>query len=319
MRAERLISLLMLLQTRGRMSARELADELGVTMRTIYRDIDALCASGVPIYAEHGRGGGYALVDSYRTSLTGLTEHEIRALFTLNVPAPLAQLGLSHELKNALLKLSAAIPTIRRDDESRVRQRIHLDAVWWYQGQEPVPHLETLHQAVWQDRQIQIAYRFEISIQPTFEWKLAPYGLVAKAGIWYLVAARNDHFRAYRVSRISQAQLTDRQFVRDSDFDLAVFWRSWCQQYEANRHRYPVKVRVSPDLFKVLPRYFGDQLQTESCDAAGWYILTLPFDSFESARERILGFGRAIEIIEPEALRNSVLDFAQQIVDFYNP
>ncbi len=317
MRADRLISLLLLLQTRGQMSASTLAETLGVSVRTIYRDIDALCTSGIPIYADYGRGGGYALVDSYRTSLTGLTENELRALFVLNVPKPLAALGLSNDLQNALTKLAAALPNGHRGDESHVRQRLHLDSVWWFQEQEPVPHLQTLYQAIWEDRQIAITYRFEVSIKPTFDWLIDAYGLVAKAGVWYLVGARDHHFRAYRVSHLTQASLTDQHFIRKSDFNLAAFWQEWCRRLEANRPLFPVKVRVAPDLFQLLPRYFGGQLTVEAQDTDKWRVLTLTFDSFESARQRILGFGRAIEVLEPEALRNSVLDFAQQIVDFY--
>ena len=143
MRADRLLSLLMLLQARGRMTAQELAAELEVSERTIYRDINALSASGVPVYAESGPGGGCALLDSYRTNLTGLTADEARALFMLNIPAALDQLGVTQELKAALLKLSAALPEARRRDEERIRQRIHLDSTWWFQAEEPLPHLQT--------------------------------------------------------------------------------------------------------------------------------------------------------------------------------
>src|SRR5512147_2861952 len=152
MRADRLLSLLMLLQARGRMTAQELARELEVSERTIYRDINALSASGVPVYAESGPGGGCALLDSYRTNLTGLTADEARALFMLSIPAPLDQLGVGQELRAALLKLSAALPSSRRPDEERARQRIHIDSLAWFQGEDPVPHLHTLQQAVWQDR-----------------------------------------------------------------------------------------------------------------------------------------------------------------------
>src|SRR5512136_703550 len=136
MRADRLLSLLMLLQARGRMTAQELAAELEVSERTIYRDINALSASGVPVYAESGPGGGCALLDSYRTNLTGLDQDEVRALFMLSIPAPLDQLGVSQELRTALLKLSAALPDTRRGDEERTRQRIHLDSTWWFQPEE---------------------------------------------------------------------------------------------------------------------------------------------------------------------------------------
>ena len=145
MRADRLISILMLLQARGKMTAGELAKELDVSERTIYRDVEALCISGVPLYAEHGPGGGLALLDSYRTNLTGMDEEELRALFMVfSLPGPLEPLGANLKLKSAMLKLSAALPGARRSDEEKVRQRFFLDWSWWFHSQEPVPHLTTI-------------------------------------------------------------------------------------------------------------------------------------------------------------------------------
>ena len=186
MRADRLLSLLLLLQARGRLTAPKLAQELEVSERTIYRDIDALSAAGVPVYGEPGRGGGYALLDSYRTNLTGLTEGEVRALFMLSIPKPLTDLGVGQELGAALRKLAAALPSARRDDEQRVRQRFLLDAVGWEQAAESVPHLPTVHRAVWEDRRLHLKYRIgplAVQIEQTVE----PYSLVAKAGDWLVV------------------------------------------------------------------------------------------------------------------------------------
>lgn len=320
MRADRLLSLLMLLQTRGRMTAQELSEELEVSERTIYRDIDALDEAGIPVYTERGPGGGCSLVDSYRTNLTGFTNDELRALFMLSIPAPLAELGVSRELKTALLKLSAALPATRRLEESRVRQRIHLDSAWWFQSGEPVPHLQTIHRAVWQDRKLHLTYRqpFETQVERIVD----PYGLVAKAGVWYLVFARDDHIRVHRVSGTLDALLADDHFERPTDFDLAAFWSAWCVGYEESRPRYPVTARVSPELVPHLPQHFGAPVreliaQAGPPDAEGWLTLTLPFETFEEARAVILGFGRAIEVLDPLALRLSVIDFATQIVDFY--
>lgn len=321
MRADRLLSLLMLLQARGRMTAEKLAQELEVSVRTIYRDIDALSVAGVPVYAERGIGGGFALLDSYRTTLTGLTHDEVRALFMLSIPAPLTELGVSQELRAALLKLAAALPATRRREEERVRQRIHLDSVWWFQSEEPVPHLQTIQQAVWQDHKLYLTYRlpFETQVQRLVD----PYGLVAKAGVWYLVYCRDDHLRAIRVSRVLAAHIADECFERPAGFDLATFWLGWCAAYEENRPYYPVKVRVAPNLVPVLPQCFDDDVRemianAGSPDSGGWVTLTLPFETLEAARARILGFGRAVEVLEPEVLRKSVIDFATQIVDFYS-
>jgi predicted DNA-binding transcriptional regulator YafY len=321
MRADRLLSLLMLLQTRGQMTARKLAEELEVSERTIYRDIDALSAAGVPVYAERGPGGGCTLMDGYRTDLTGLTRDEVRALFMLSVPAPLADLGLSQELSAALRKLSAALPVTRRVDEQRMRECIHLDSVWWYQHEEPVPYLRTIQEAVWSDHRLHLCYR--LPFQAESERLVDPYGLVAKAGVWYVVCAHGGRMRVHRVSDVLGAREADETFQRPPDFDLGAFWKAWCADYEQNRPQYPVTVRVAPDLVRHLPHLFGEPIRSNIAragapDAEGWLTLTLPFETFEAARERILGLGRAVEILEPTALRDSVQDFATQVVALYS-
>jgi predicted DNA-binding transcriptional regulator YafY len=226
MRADRLLSILMLLQARGKLTAEQLAAELEVSVRTIYRDLDALSAAGVPVYAERGPGGGCALLDSYRTTLTGLTQDEVRALFMLSIPAPLAELGVGQELRAALFKLAAALPASRRGDEERVRRRIHLDSVAWFQTNEPVPYLHTIQRAVWDDRRLDLVYRLPFDARG--QWRVEPYGLVAKASTWYLVCTHGGHIRALRVSHVLDARLVDEPFQRPADFDLAAFWRAWC-------------------------------------------------------------------------------------------
>jgi predicted DNA-binding transcriptional regulator YafY len=302
------------------MTARELAKELEVSERTIYRDIDALSIAGVPVYGVPGPEGGYALVERYRTNLTGLTEGEVRALFMLSVPAPLADLGVSQELRAALLKLSAALPDTRRRDEERVRQRFHLDSTWWRQGEECVPHLQTIHQAVWQDRKLHVVYRPPFAIE--IERLVAPYGLVAKAGIWYLVCARNDAVHVHRVSHLLDVRLSDESLERPADFDLAAFWDAWCAGYEAFLSDFTATVRVAPGFIPELPKYFGSTIHTKIAragppDSEGWIRLELSFESFEAARDIILGFGRGVEVLAPCALRRSVLDYAEQIVALY--
>jgi len=248
MRADRLLSILMLLQARGRMTAGQLAAELEVSLRTIYRDIDALCISGVPIYADRGRDGGYALLDSYRTSLTGLNENEVRALFMLSIPSPLRELGVGGELEAALRKLAAALPAARREDERRVRERFYLDAKGWFQGSEPVPHLAAVHRAVWQDRWLEIRYRLHVGHVLDFEQRIAPYGLVAKAGVWYVVYAYRARIRALRVSHLLHARVLEERFERPTGFDLAAFWTVWCAKVEEGRLDYVVRVRVAPHI-----------------------------------------------------------------------
>jgi len=304
------------------MTARELAKYLEVSERTIYRDINALSAAGVPVYGEAGPEGGFALVDHYRTTLTGLTEGEVRALFMLSIPAPLADLGMSQKLRTALLKLSAALPDVHRRDEELVRQRFHLDSTWWRHGKELVPHLLTIHQAIWQDCKLHMTYHPPFTIK--IERLVAPYGLVAKAGIWYLVFTRNSAIRVHRVSDLLNVRMSDEPFERPVGFNLAAFWEEWCSEHETFLFDYSATVRVAPSFIPELPRYFGGHIHTKIAqagppDAEGWIRLELSFESFEAARERILGFGRGVEVLEPRALQRSVLDYAEQIIDLYTP
>lgn len=321
MRADRLLSLLLLLQTRGRLTARRLAQELEVSERTIYRDIDALGAAGVPVYGEAGRRGGYALLEPYRTSLTGLTDGELRALFMLSLPGPLAELGLSQEFKAAWLKISAGLPEERRGDEARARQRFHLDPGGWEQEQIASPHLQILYQAVWQDRCLELAYRPLPFIE--LEQRVEPYGLVAKAGAWYLVYAHQSRLRARRVVEITRAHLLEERFERRPDFDLADFWRVWCLERRQERALYRVSLRVSPAflpwLSYLVSQPFRSLDQDAPPDASGWNRLELAFDSLEAAREKLLAFGGAVEVLAPAALRDSLVDYAAQIMARYTP
>jgi len=323
MRADRLLSLLMLLQTRGLLTAGELARELEVSVRTIYRDIDALSASGVPIITERGRGGGCALVDGYRSNLTGLTDEEVQALFMLSIPAALADLGLGPKLKAALLKLSASLPAERRQSQTWVRQRILVD---WSQHppvEEPVAHLQTMQRAVWEDRCLHLAYRLEYgSNRELFQRRVDAYGLVARAGIWHLVCVGGGRTRVYRVSGLQDVRLSSETFERSADFDLAAYWTAWCARSAERQPPYSVKVRVSSDLIAELPRHLGGSMQqkieeVEAPDDEGRITVVLTFASLTSARTHILGFGGAVEVLEPRALRLTVADFAAQTAGLY--
>lgn len=319
MRADRLLSLLMLLQTRGRMSASQLARELEVCERTIYRDIVALSTAGVPVYAEAGPDGGYQLLDSYRTTLTGLSESEARALFMLNMPGPLAKLGLSQDLKAAMLKLTAALPEYRRQDEERVRQRYYIDSSWWNQAEEPLPAMQIIQQAVWEDRKLAITYvpLFDVQIERVVD----PYGLAAKSGSWYLVFARAGRVRARRVADLLDARLCPEKFERPADFDLGEFWKGWCAEEEQSYSGYPVIVRVTKKALPAVIRRFGarvrDQLAHAPENEAGSRILTLYFLWIDEARDRLLPFGSGVEVLEPYALRASIADVAEQAAGLY--
>ena len=319
MRADRLISLMMLLQTRGRMTAGALAEELAVSKRTIYRDIDALSGTGVPIYADGGPGGGYALIDSYRTTLTGLNQNEIRSLFMLFTPGPLSDLGISQSLKAVILKLTSALPDRHYDQAMFVRQRLYLDAAGWFQPDEPVPHLRTIQEAVWLGRQLHLSYRQRMG--KVSQRLISPLALVAKSGIWYLVADTDKGVRVYRVSRIEGVAWTPNHFTRPSTFDLVDFWIEWVADYEANLPQYPVTLRIGPDLLPTLPYILGENvrslLEQAEPDANGWRILNYTFEQMEEAQARILGMGASAEVIAPDALRTAVSESAQKVVERY--
>ena len=254
MRADRLLSLIMLLQSRQKMTARTLARELGVSERTIYRDIQALSISGIPVYGESGPEGGFSLVEPYRTSLTGLSPGEVRALFMLSIPAPLAELGVSQELGLALRKLAASLPDAQRQEEVRARQRLYLDFAGWQQGDTTTPHLQVIYQAVWQDRKLALSYRPHHLV--TVDLLVDPYGLVAKAGAWHLVCGSAGQVRVYRISDLLAAIITDEASQRPVDFDLRAFWKDWCARQEAGRSAYPVTIRVRARLCPLVARLF---------------------------------------------------------------
>jgi predicted DNA-binding transcriptional regulator YafY len=328
MRADRLLSILMLLQTRGTITAQILAQELEVSERTIYRDIESLSTAGIPVYTERGPGGGCALLESYRTNLTGLTTDEVQALFMLSIPPPLVQLGVHHELKTALLKLAVSLPAAQRQKEEfsqdqLSQSRIYLDSSWWFQADENVPFLPVIHQALRQERTVAIQYRLQFGAEA--QRTISPLGLVAKTNIWHLVGMWDGLIRVYRVSRITAVEILDEVVQRPVGFNLASFWKKWTADYEESRPEFSVTARVAPNLLSDLTRYFGDRTaklapfdQTRAIpDHQGWLTITLAFEDFQTARDRILGLGRAIEVLEPEALRLSVIDFATQIVQFY--
>lgn len=320
MRADRLLSILMLLQIRGHMTAHELAERLEVSERTIYRDIEALSVAGIPVYAERGPGGGCMLAEGYRTNLTGLTEAEVRTLFLPGMSAPLADLGVSKALEAGMLKLLATLPSAQRRDVEHARQRLYMDAVGWFHSNEAVPFLQTLQEAVWRDHKVQITYRKKNG--EITERIIDPLGLVAKAGIWYLVAVSHGDLRVFRVSRVREAILTDEPCQRPPDFDLETYWAAWSAELQTQSPSYPIKVRISPAFVPILPQVLGETVhdlieQADPPDEEGWITMPLVFSSFERARSSILGFGTMVEVLEPLELRQSVITFARGIVQFY--
>jgi predicted DNA-binding transcriptional regulator YafY len=320
MRADRLISILMLLQTHGKMTAEELSERLEVVPRTIYRDIIALGLSGIPIYTDRGPGGGVALLESYRTNLTGMNEEEIRALFTVNIPEVLAELGLDQKLKSAFLKLAASLPIHQQKVETLTQQRIYLDSTPWKEKDEFAPHLNILNQAIWQDKLIRLVYRGRFDTLLNVE--LAPIGLVAKMNSWYLVGNDHGHMRVIKVIDILQVETTDQTCERDVDFDLAGFWKGWCKATQERHSVLEVQIKVKDNLLRSLPYYLGEGVKFKLCDAdprneQEWRNVTIWFDNMFQAREKLLSMGGAAEVLEPEALKLSVIDYANQIIGLY--
>lgn len=308
MRASRLLSLLLLLQNRGRMSAPQLAAELDVTVRTVYRDVEALAAAGVPIYAEHGPAGGYQLMDGYCTRLTGLTADEAESLFLTGMPQPAAELGLGAQLAAAELKLMAALPTPYRDASMRIRQRFHLDAPGWFREPAAVPHLLAAADAVWQQKVIEVSYRRWAPRPGVVTRRLHPLGLVLKAGVWYLIADHDTQVRTYRVASILNLTTQPESFNRPADFDLAEFWRTHVERYEQTAHYSSAVVRLSPRGIQALPDLLGSKtsraaLQTiEPADADGWRRVVIPIESIDHAAVDLLKLGANAQVIAPPEL-----------------
>jgi len=245
MRADRLISILMLLQTNGRMTAHDLASRLEVSERTIYRDIEALGIAGIPVCTERGPGGGCTLIDGYQTRLTGLTESEVQALFISHKMTSLADLGLSAALEGAMRKLQAALPAPSRESTELIHQRFHLDTSWWYHKDSTDLCLKTIQMALLQDRKLSLHYLEDN--HALSEKIVEPYGLVAKADAWYLVAAHNGTMQVLRVERIQQAEMSSETFIHSADFDLVSYWADYCLEVETQHPPYVIPLRLAPD------------------------------------------------------------------------
>lgn len=307
MRAGRLLSLLLLLQSRGRMTARELADELEVSVRTVYRDVEALGASGVPVYADRGPAGGYRLLDGYRTRLTGLTTEEAGSLFLTGMPGPAAELGLGAVVAAAQLKVLAALPPELRSRAGRVRERFHLDTPGWFRGAEEVPHLAAVADAVWRQRRVRLRYRrwSDVEVSRTVE----PLGLVLKAGLWYLVVRSGEDLRTYRVSRVLDATVLDEGFDRPGGFDLAAFWTDWSERFERRMYPMRVTVRLTPaglSRARVLLGLVASRALDGVEPRGDWTAVDLPVESLDHALVDLMRLGADAEVVAPPELRDRV-------------
>ncbi|GLZ38669.1 transcriptional regulator [Actinokineospora sp. NBRC 105648] len=313
-----MLSILLMLQTGGRLTARELAERLEVSIRTVYRDMDALTAAGVPVYAETGPAGGYQILDGYRTKLTGLTAGEAESLFLTGMPGPAAELGLGAALAATELKLMAALPAELRDRATRIRARFHLDVPDWFRDADPVPHLGATAQAVWEQRVVEVRYRRWAPTPAVVHRVLQPLGLVLKAGTWYLAAQTpGGSPRTYRVASIQAISLGD-PFTRP-EFDLAGFWRESAARYESEVYRDSAVVRLSPAAFQLLPDYADPAVNRAVAETAGppgpdgWRQAVLPIESVDRAVSVFLRLRAEIEVLEPVELRQALADTAAAI------
>ncbi|NUP03460.1 MAG: YafY family transcriptional regulator [Nonomuraea sp.] len=322
MRASRLVSILLLLQTRGRMTAHDLAERLEVSVRTIYRDVESLHTAGIPLYGDAGPNGGYRLLDGYRTRLTGLTSDEAESLFLAGLPGPAAELGLGAVVTAAQLKLMAALPVELRDRAGRIQERFHLDAPAWYRDPEPVTYLPAVADAVWNERRLRVRYRRWKAPQEV-DRLLEPYGLVVKAGRWYLVARCGEDVRTYRVSQILGLHALPETFTRPAGFSLTDYWRGYLAEFEARLRRGEAVVRLSPRGLERLPDLMTPGVTAaaretaEPPDAEGWTRVTVPIESVTHALGEFLRLGTDVEVLAPAELRAAIGAAAAELARRY--
>ena len=310
MRASRLLAILIMLQLRTRVTAEALAHEFEVSVRTIYRDVDALSAAGVPVYGDSGPGGGFQLLGGYRTHLTGLDRDEREAMFMIGLPGAADAIGVGSATERARAKLLAALPAASLADAGRISARFHLDSVDWYQAREETPHLKAVARAVLDQHPVMMTYD---SWTGTRDWRIEPLGLVMKGAAWYVVANARGKFRTFRVAGILTLAIDEVQFERP-EFNLAQHWAEELTRFEAGLRPLTALLRASPLGLKRLAQS-GAYAAEAVRQAVGeeWKTLSLPYENDEQAALLLLGLGPTTEVLEPPALRAMVHDMAQQI------
>ncbi len=304
------------------MTAQQLADELEVSVRTVYRDVEELSASGIPVFADRGAHGGFQLVEGYRTRLTGLTPQEAEALFLSGYPGPAAELGLGTVLAAAQLKVLAALPPELRSRASRIRQRFHLDAPGWFSEPEVTPFLQQIADAVWSDRKLEMHYRRGGDDQ-VVDRIVDPLGVVLKAGVWYLVARSGQDFRTYRISRIVGLTIVEERFERPDEFDLAAHWERSVAAYESSLPSFVAKVRVRDRSLWRVSDIVGsarahEAIQAGQKDDRGWLVLDIHLGDPEYAQSQLLAFGADLEVLEPADFRQAVAEAARGLAGLYS-
>lgn len=317
MRADRLLNLLLLLQNRGKMSSRQLAELLEVSERTISRDIEALSAAGIPVYAERGSRGGWVLADSYRTNLTGMRPEEVVSLLLTNHNELLKDLGIQGDFQAAYQKLLAAAPASIRQDAELIRERIHIDGASWHASEEAFPWLSTVQEAVWAQRKLRIRYRKE---EDVVERIVRPLGLIAKRNVWYVAAEQepDGELRTFRISRLEEASLLEETFVRPVGFDLAAYWEQSTSRFKSELPRYLARVRTTEaGLNRLRRERFTKVLHAEGPDTQGQFLAEVDLQTLDWACGVILGGGREVEVLEPLELRVRVMAEVQAVLTLY--
>jgi predicted DNA-binding transcriptional regulator YafY len=322
-RASRLLQLLMTLQARGRVSAAALAEELGVSVRTVYRDVDELSLSGVPVVAERGAGGGFELLGGFRTRLTGLTSGEARSLPLLGLPGPAGQLGLGEEVASAQLKLLAALPEGWQGDADRVGSTFHVDPVGWYRTPKPPDQLRAVAAAVWAGERLELRYQSWKATRPR---TVEPLGLVLKAGDWYLLAGSPGRREpaVYKVANVREARRTGQRFQRPRRFDLARAWAAHVARFEASLLQQRARLRLSPRAVERLERErsaLGRAVREAARRplARGWIELEVPFESVAFTGPDLLRLGGEAEALEPAELRDWLVAQVRGLAERYLP
>lgn len=320
MQASRLLSVLMLLQARGRMSAQALAAELEVSVRTIHRDIDQLSAAGVPVYADRGRLGGFQLQDGWRTRLTGLTAPESRALFLSGLAGPAAELGLGEAVASARLKVLATLPPEWQADAQHVNARFHLDAVDWFHSAARTEHLGAVADAVWAERRLHIRYESWNGVR---ERDVEPLGLVLKAGIWYMAARTGPGAepRTYRLSNILALATLEQRFSAPRGFDLAAYWQESTRRFETGVYNETASLRVSKRGWRLLREFSTAVAEAADRsvvkDRGGWVRVNVPIESVAHAANQLINLGADAEVLAPAALRAQLRVTARRLVKLY--
>ena len=315
MRSSRLLSILILLQLRQQLTAEYLAAELEVSVRTIYRDIDALSAAGVPVYGNAGPGGGFQLIEGYRTHLTGLDSDEAEALFLIGMPNVATALGMGNSATRARNKLLASLPSTGTQKASSIAGRIHLDSVEWYRAARPTPFLSAIARALLDQQPIQMRYT---SWTATREWRIEPLGLVLKAANWYLVARSDDKIVRFNVADVHSLDVINAHFERSENFHLETWWNDANDAFEKRLRPITARLRASSLGLERLRR-LGRWAEQAACQAEipgadGRQIVTLPIENIDDGALVLLGIGPEIEVIAPAELRGKVLNLAEQIV-----